>query len=260
MKKISITLLVCSVAMAVQAQLGFYDSLNGTSLANYTWTPLNNAGSGSSGTTISFADSSGNGLEVDVANQAGTAVQGVYFNNTGAYLPIGDMLVASVDWQTTALEDFGICVGSSSSLTPANGDVDARSQTQYVFAALRSSNNHVTSSGYDGSAGGLGLLQYQGGGPAVVSLAIERATASTFNIYYDQGSGMTLLGTQSFTTSANVGDAIGFYTDVRANGTPAMGYLANLQVVESVPEPTTFAFFGLSGLLGLVARMRRKIA
>lgn len=257
MKKLIITLLASLTTVAVQAQVGFYDSLNSTSLANYTWIPLNNAGAGSSGTSISFADASGNGLEVDVTNQAGTAVQGLYLNNTGAYLPIGSMLEINLDWQTANTFNFGIAVGSSLSLTPASGDnSDVRSQTQYVFASPKTTASFDYAGGYDGTDG-----QLSSSGTAISgtigTLAIERVNANTFNAYYDIGSGLTLYATKTVNTSSNVGDVIGFYADVRANGTPSLGYLSDLRVV-AVPEPASMSLISMGGLLVLMMTHARR--
>lgn len=257
MKKLVITLLVCLTTVAIQAQVGFNDSLNGTSLANYTWIPLNNAGTGSSGTAISFDNTSGNGLEVDVSNKGGTAVQGLYLNNTGAYLPIGSMLQVNLDWQTANQLNFGIVVGSNLSLTPASGDnSDVRNQTQYVFASPKSTANFDYAGGYDGTAGQLSSVGTTVGG-TIGTLAIQRVNANTFNTYYDIGSGLTLYATKTVTTSSNVGDVIGFYADVRANGTPSLGYLSDLRIV-AVPEPATMALTSLGGLLVLITHRKRK--
>jgi hypothetical protein len=258
MKKLIITLIVSMTTVAIQAQVGFNDSLNGTSLANYTWIPLNNAGTGSSGTAISFDNTSGNGLEVDVANQAGTAVQGLYLNNTGAYLPIGARLEITLDWQTANTFNFGIAVGSSLSLTAASGDgSDVRNQTQYVFASPKTTATFDYAGGYDGTAGGLSSVGTTVAG-TINTLAIERVNANTFNTYYDIGSGLTLYATKTVTTSSSVGDVIGFYADLRANGTPSLGYLSDLRIV-AVPEPATMALTSLGGLLVLITLKRKKL-
>jgi PEP-CTERM motif len=260
MKKISITLLACMASVAVQAQTGFTDSLINDATLNYSWTPLLYAGGSPTSTSITFA-SGASGLGVSVSGFSGTAIQGVYFNTTGANLPIGDMLTISVNWVSTGANDFGIAVGSSPNPTAADGTTtDTRDQADYLYAGIRqnngSGNAHVAASGTDGSAGQFGLLQAQNLATPVISLAIARTSASAFDIYYDMGSGYTLLGTDTFTTSATVGTTIGFYADVRGNGTPQLGDLASLAVV-SIPEPSALALCGL-GLVGLLGWKRRK--
>lgn len=252
---------LAGMTITAQAQTGFTDSLINDSTLNYVWTPLNFAGTGSSGTTVSFA-STASGLQVDSSDFAGTAVQGVYFNNTGASLPVGDMLTISIaNWTSGGSEDFGIAVGNNATPTAAIGDgSDVRSGTAYIYNAIRvsaaSPNGHVTGGGSDGASGLFfsPTLQVQNQ-PTILSLAISHDSASTFSLYYDEGSGYTLLGSRTF-ASSGVGTTIGFYADVRGSGSPQLGDLVNFAVVP-VPEPATVALCGI-GFVGLLALKRRK--
>ncbi|HEU6448036.1 MAG TPA: PEP-CTERM sorting domain-containing protein [Verrucomicrobiae bacterium] len=257
---LAISAVAALACVTARAQTGFTDSLINEGTLNYVWTPLLYAGA-STGTAVSFS-SGANGLGVNVSGFSGTAVQGVYFDTTGAFLPVGDMLTVSVNWQTTGANDFGIAVGSNPNPTAADGTTtDTRGQTDYLYAGIRATdgagNAHVAASGTDGSVGQFALLQAQNLQTPIVSLAIARTSDSTFSIYYQTNgsSDYTLLGTDTFTTSTTVGTTIGFYTDVRGNGTPRLGDLFNLAIVP-VPEPSTVAFLGMS--VACLAWLRRK--
>jgi hypothetical protein len=173
-------------------------------------------------------------------------------------LGVGQTLSADVNFTLTGSQDFGLCVASTATptavATGATGDTRNNASLAYAFIGVRSLAWHVVASGWnDGTA--LSTLQYQvlQGTNQVTGVFITRTSATTFNMGYDMNNtGNVVLGT--YTTDPNVGTAIGFYVDMRANGT--IGTMDNLTI--SVPEPTTMTLCGLGGFLGLVGWMRRK--
>ena len=86
----------------------------------------------------------------------------------------------------------------------------------------------------------------------VSKLWITRNSATQYVLGYTNTSNVeTTSQTVNFTSSSNVGDAIGFYADLRATG-GTLGTLDNLTII---PEPSAALLGGL-GVLGLLRRRR----
>ncbi len=252
LKKLSIVA-ACSIAAIAQGQL--IDDFSG-GLSAYTLTPVLYSGSGvPATTTISFTDSTG-ALEADAANF--NDIEQALFLRSDYSLAVGQTLRVDVNWSLGSSQDLGLCVASTATPPAATTNPlgNTRTSLSYAFVGIRGASWHVVSSGFDGSTA-LSTMQYQPGSGTTTGLFITRTSATSFQMGYDastaNGGADTVLTTYNFANSADVGLAIGFYADMRSNG--SIGTLDNLQIV--VPEPTTMALFGLGGLFGLVAWRRR---
>jgi hypothetical protein len=87
----------------------------------------------------------------------------------------------------------------------------------------------------------------------ISSLFIARTALNTYEVGFYDGATRNLLATRTM-SNATIGNAIGFYADVRAVG--IRGTMDNLTLT-AIPEPTAAALLGL-GSLGLLFRLRRK--
>lgn len=243
----ALALALCA-GSAAQAQL--IDDFSG-SLSPYTLSPMLYANSsGTPTTTISFTDPSG-ALQATAANY--NAIEQALFLRNDYSLAIGKTLTVDVNWSLGNSQDLGLAVASTATpttVTGATGNADSRSSLSYAYVGIRGDAWHIVSSGFDGSTA-LTTQQYQPGSGAATSLFITRTSATTFDMGYNMGSGNTVLTTYTFANSANVGDAIGFYADMRAAG--SIGTFDNLQIV---PEPSTLALLGL-GFGALLFRRKR---
>jgi hypothetical protein len=153
------------------------------------------------------------------------------------------MLMADVNWSLGTSQDLGIAVASTSTPTSIASGVsgDTRKNFSYEYIGIRGDSWHVISSGFDGATT-IPTSQFQPGTGTTVGLFIARTSAQTFDFGYNQGAGNVVLSSFTFTNS-DIGNAIGFYTDMRANN--SVGTLDNLRLA-AVPEPSTLALCGLA--------------
>lgn len=259
MKKLSIILLACSTAVAVQAQV--IDNFNTDSSAFYNQAIVL-AQSADPALTFGIASSPAGTLQVSQSAYTGGAQQDVYIRNDGWSLGVGQMLMVDVvqPFQNSSYSDFGLALtetANPTSVTWTSGTADGRNgllsfyiKGEYGTVGYRASDAANTQL-YSSSG-----VNINGGLTALTGLWISRPSSTEFDVGYTTASGSTLV--QAMTgLDSTMGTGLGFYADVRANTT--YGYLDNLRI-QAIPEPASFAFFGLSGLLGLVAWMRRRIA
>jgi len=251
MKKISLLIAVCSMSVAAQAQL--IDDFNTTGLSAYTLTPvLYSGGAAPATTTISFSRPAG-GLQATAANFS--AIEQALFLRDDYSLNIGYTLKVDVNWSLGNSQDLGLCIASTATPTAASTNPlgNTRTSLSYTFVGIRGTQEHVVSSGFDGTTS-LSTQQYQPGSGTTTGLFITRTSATTFDMGYNTGAGDVVLTTYTFANS-DVGNAIGFYADMRANG--SIGTFDNLRI-EAVPEPSALAFLGLSGLGTILFRRNKK--
>jgi hypothetical protein len=184
-------------------------------------------------------------------------------------LTVGETLTASLSSFAAAggsTADLGIVVASTEAptVTPGTGDGNnktTRNTFDWLAISVRGQGvggflrmNYFTTGGAEnGDTGSVSNLTE--GAPTAISdikaLFITRTTATTFEVgFINQLDTAVVLATRSF-TATNVGNAIGFYTDLRVNGGSVSG-LDNLAVV---PEPGA-ALLGAFGLLALLRRRR----
>jgi hypothetical protein len=259
MKKISVILLACSMGVVAQAQ--DIDTLNNTDLSPYTLTPVLYSGSSiPATTTISFSDTSG-ALQATASSY--NDIEQALFLRSDYSLTVGETLSVTLASWTGTSQDFGLCVASTA--TPAAASAtsnplgNTRTTLSYAFIGIRGGANHLVASGFDGATS-ISTAQYQPGGtqqPAtlfITETALNTFTFGAISTGVLTNNGVCDLMNYTFVNNPGVGDAIGFYVDMRAANT--IGSMNDLTI--SVPEPTAMALCGLGGFLGLVGWMRRK--
>ena len=246
MKKFALILAACATAVSARAQL--IDDFSDTSLAEYTLSKVLDQGNGTN--NVSFSSPSGALL----ATSTGTSgAEQVLFLRGDYSLAVGYMLRADVSWAFGTSQDLGIALATTA--TPASlGDLVAGDvRSDYVLAAIRGTADHVIGTGFSGTTGFNINPQVQGGA-ATLGLYIARTSLTTFDIGYNKGAGDLFLRTLTVTNTA-IGNAVGFYADMRADN--SIGTLDNLRI-EVIPEPSTLAVIGLGTVAGAAALRRRK--
>ena len=256
-KMAAVLMAVYSLGLAAQAQT-VIDTLNNTSLAPYTLTPVLYSGSGIPDTTvISFSDTSG---ALTATASSYNDIEQALFLRSDYSMVVGDTLSVTLPSWIGTSQDFGLCVASTATPPAASTNPlgNTRTSLSYCYVGIRAGVNHLIASGFDGSTA-LATLQNQPGGSQVpTTLFITETALNTFTVGADASnlSGGTInLGSYSFVNNSGVGDAIGFYVDMRSANT--IGSMMNLTLAP-VPEPASFALCGLGGFFTLVTFMRRK--
>lgn len=262
MKRISSILLACSMGVGVQAQLIDDFSGGAADMNNYTQATVLSQGTNAV-STIGIASTPAETLQVSQANY-GNINQNVYIRNDGWSLGVGQTLTVDVNsaFLNSAYSDFGLALmetASPTSVTWTSGTADGRNGLlSFYIKGLYDSVGYRASDASNTQLYSSSGVSVSGGAAALTRLWIARPSSTEFYVGYSTSAGDTLV--QDMTgLDPTMGTGLGFYSDLRAN--TSYGYFDNLQILSTViPEPASFAFFGLSGLLGLVAWMRRRIA
>lgn len=237
-------------ATSIAGPIGIVDDFNVAGLGQYTQTAVLDNGVAES--NVSFSDATG----ALVASYAGTINQPeqVLLLRDDATLGAGEKLVVDVSMAALSSQmDFGIAVSATKTPTAASvADTDTRDTFNWASVSVRPSQNaiRVNSSINGVVTTGSGVLSTD---EALVSrLFIERLSSTSFKVgYVSTSEVVTDALTINFTTG-DVGNAIGFYADLRAAG-GTLGTLDNLRIV---PEPAA-AVLGMLGLVGLVSLRKR---
>lgn len=226
------------------------DDFNDLSLSEYTLTRvLDNAAAAAN---ISFSSSTG----ALVASYSGgtNAPEQVVFLRNDYSLGVGELLTVDVAQAISLSEmDFGIMVASTKTPTPIvnGGDTDTRDTMQWAAIYVRPSQNAVRSLSYNGIAGDSGTGVLSAVENTVAKLWIRRDNSTNFTLGYINTSAVSFTS-KTVTLSSSVGNAIGFYADLRANG----GTLGGLDNLTIVPEPSS-SMLGLLFGAGVVLRRCR---
>ena len=229
--------LALSVGLANAGPIGLVDDFSGT-LASYTATRILKA-TPAAANSVSQWEIDGGSLRVNTTTFGG--IEQYALTRTDVILGVGEELLADNLGGNVGSQDIGLYVGAGHP-TP---DVRAN----YINIYVRN-NGQIFSRGFDGPELSLG----GGATPAsLASLFIKRTATDTFELgYYDNGGVRSIVSTRTISggNAAGIGNAVGFYADVRAAG--LRGNLDNLRII---PEPA-------AGLLALgmtgVAMLRRR--
>lgn len=233
MKRISAAAAACMIGVAAQAQL--IDDFSTNSLGLYTSTVILDANGGAA--NVAAWQITGGTLQLSTTTYDGIQQYAMIFG--GLSLAVGYEVQMDLV-HTPDSQDLGLYVGGT---TPVAG-----TRQDYVAVYARN-NGQVFSRGFNGTTE---FPLAGGSSPAYTKLFIARSGVNTFDAgYYDVG-GRNIIVTRTPSTP-NDADVVGFYADVRANGT--LGNADNLTLAP-IPEPTTLALAGL-GLAGLIALRRR---
>jgi hypothetical protein len=241
--------------------IGLVDDFNTPGLTEYTQTRVLDNGVATA--NVSFSDATGN----LVASYGGTpnSPEQVVLLRDDYTLGIGEKLVVDVAQATSTVEmDFGIAISATESPTSASaGDTDTRDTFSWLAVYVRPSQNAVRVTSANNAAPVTASFVRAADETTVRNLFIQRLTATTFNVGYIDTNGihhttnvdnMNMITPISF-TATNVGDAVGFYADLRSAGTAgtSLGPPDNLRIV---PEPAA-ALLALAGCLGIGFLRRR---
>lgn len=241
---------VAATACSSNAAVVVVDNFNDLSLSEYTLTRvLDNAAAAAN---ISFSSSTGS-LVASYTGGTNAAEQVVLLRNDHS-LGVGELLTVDVAQAISLSEmDFGIAVASTKTPTPIvnGGDIDTRDTMQWAAIYVRPTQNAVRSLSYNGIGGDSSTGVLTAVENTVAKLWIRRDTSTEFTLGYINTSNVSFTS-KTVTLSSSVGNAIGFYADLRANG----GTLGGLDNLTIVPEPSSSMlalFFGTS----LMLRRRR---
>jgi len=245
-KTISALLAACLAGASAQAQL--IDDFSDAGLAEYTLSKVLDQGDGTS--NIGFSSLAG---ALQATSTGTSGAEQVLFLRNDFSLAVGSVLRADVNWTLSGSQDLGIALATtatpSSLANGAAGDV----RSDYVLAAIRNTADHVVGTGLNGTTG-FNINPQAQGGAAAIGLYVARTSATTFEIGYDKGAGDVFLRTLTVGNTA-IGNAVGFYADMRADGT--IGTLDNLRI-EVIPEPGTISILSLGGLAFILGLRHRK--
>lgn len=235
MKKLTLITAVCFAGVIAQAQL--IDDFSGN-LSAYTATRILNNANHSPANTYAWEIDNG-ALRINTTSYVG--IEQFALTRTDFTLGIGYELTATYSGLSLGSQDIGLYIGAATPTADIRAD--------YLNVYVRN-NGQIFSRGFNGST----ELSLSGGStPAnISSLFIARTGASTFELGYYDGATRSLLSTRTM-TSETIGNAIGFYADIRAAG--VRGVMDNL-TLSAIPEPATSALLGLGGL-ALIFRKRR---
>lgn len=232
MKKVCALMLVCMMGVAAQAVL--IDSFDGD-LSAYTSTVILDANGGASNTAA--WQISGGTLQLNTTAYDGIEQYAMIYS--GLSLGVGEELQVDVVIGAGGSQDIGLYVGGT---TPQTG------VRQDYVAMYRRNNGQLFSRGFDGTTEYALAGNWTNNIP-IDKLFIARTGVNTYEAGWYDGATRNILATRTPAT-ANDGDVVGFYADVRALG--VNGSLDNLTIV---PEPATMGLMGLGALL--FARKRK---
>ncbi len=255
-KKISAIITICSMGVAVQAQL--IDPLTG-GLSGYSTTLVLDNSSGA-GQGVSLA-SNGSGLQANYVGTGTTPEQALFLaplTYFGTAFAVGDRLTVNVSIPVSSTQmDFGLAVASTATPTAAGSGNAYNSRQTFDWASISVRPSQTAIRGGAAISGTLNTGYNAGAAANTVSqLYINWVSTDVFTLgYVDTGSVSHDLYTATFAGSSTIGTAIGFYSDLRSTGS-SLGNFTDL-TVSPIPEPSTLAIGGL-GFVGLLAFKRLK--
>ena len=146
-------------------------------------------------------------------------------------------------------QDLGIAISAVANPTITN--LNGSQRSDYFFSGFRGDATHFIAGGFNGTTSLGSPLQVFG--LNITGLYIQRDSATQFEVGYDSGGGPDVSAFTFTLANTAVGNAVGFYTDMRASNT--IGQLDNLRI-DTVPEPASVGLLAV-GAAGLLARRRK---
>ncbi len=232
---------------AVAGPIGIIDDFSVNSAGSYTRSLILDQNA----TDNSVLDVAGGVLRV--TKDSGTeAEQNVYLRNDFS-LAVGETLRANVSAAAVSgNQDLGIAIANT--VDPADavwtsGTADVRKGVLYSY--VKGGAAQVRTDAYSSTGAALGNTTAGVAVNTVTGLFIKRTGSLGFDAGYSTSSGDVLV--KSYVVDdANFGNALGFYSDMRAVAT--FGSLDNLRIV---PEPATW-LLGMLSMIGAVPLWNRR--
>lgn len=238
MKKLGLLSLMLSASvLGALAQGQLIDDFSGN-LSAYTATRILNNGNHAPVNTYTWAI---NGGSLQINTTAYTGIEQFALTRTDFSLSVGGELTASYSHANLGTQDIGLYVGAGTPVQDIRAD--------YVSIYMRN-NGQLFSRGFDGTTE---FPLAGGGSPVVDTLFIARTGLTTYDLGYYAAGIRTILTSRTVGNSA-IGNAIGFYADIRGLG--VRGNMDNLSL-GPVPEPATGALMGLGMLAVMLSRRHR---
>jgi fibronectin-binding autotransporter adhesin len=237
MKKISVVMM-CLLALAARAQVTVIDPLNGNSLTRYTDTlVLDNSSGGGAG--ISFSDSS----SALVASYVGTGItpeQALFLaptNSFSATFTVGDVLTVNTTVPgETNQEDFGLAI-SATNLPPAaasGNSFSSRALFDWASISIRPSQNSIRiNTSTNGVLTTAANVVNISNATNITQLFIQWNTTNAFSLGFVSNGVSFIAARVAFTAGSKIGNAIGFYGDIRSAGV-SLGSFTNLTLAPLV--------------------------
>ncbi len=238
MKKLSLlSLMLTASVLGVRAQGTLIDDFSGN-LSAYTATRILNNGNHAPVNTYNWQVSGGS---LQLNTTAYTGIEQFALTRTDFSLSVGYELTATYSHTSLGTQDIGLYVGAGTPVPDVRAD--------YLSIYMRN-NGQLFSRGFDGPTE---FPLAGGGSPTMDTLFIARTGTTTYDLGYYSSGIRTILISRTVGNSA-IGNAIGFYADIRGLG--VRGNLDNLSLAP-IPEPATGALLGLGALAVILARRRR---
>lgn len=173
-----------------------------------------------------------------VTKSDGTEAEQVVLLRDDYALAVGDLLVADLAWGSTTRADIGIAVAATKTPPALAPGTSGEVRQDYIAVYVQADNNNLKGVVVNGTS--VGPTIYAGGLPTdpkvhVTGLYIRRDTLNDFALgFIVDGTTYVDFATAAI-TNTNIGNAVGFFGDVRSVTT--YGDLDNLRIENAVFLP-----------------------
>ncbi|MDF7799045.1 hypothetical protein P4C99_06195 [Pontiellaceae bacterium B1224] len=223
MKRKRLRIVAVAVGMVIsQSSMAIYEGFSG-GLGNWSGTAILDDNGGSANRSVWQVNGSGN---LELATSEYDGIEQWAYIRKGASLAVGDEVQLTVaNWTITGAaghESFGLFVGGAE---PVPG-----SRNNYITVYGKHNNPRVFQRGFDGTGEFRNYPNYNPLG--VTKLFIARTGVNTYEWGSYDGETRRVAGT-CVPSTANSGNVVGIYADVRAAGT--IGAIESFQIISTEP-------------------------